>query len=185
LPKKTVALIVEKQGGYLLKVKANQKTLFEQVQQQCQQERCLESFTTLEQSRGRLERRTVELYDKPAAASAQWVDLQLVLKVTRSGERKQEPYYREGYYISNLLEGACDFSGLLRGQWHIENQLHWTKDVVFGEDKSKINQENAPGNFSIIRGFVIGRFHQKGYANITQQQRLWANKPQHWIQLLE
>jgi predicted transposase YbfD/YdcC len=180
-----VALIVEKQGGYLLKVKANQKTLFEQLQQQCQSGRCLEHFTTLETNRGRKERRTVELYDKPAAVAAQWLELQVVLKVTRSGQRKQETYCREGYYMSNLLEGAADFSGLLRGQWNIENQLHWTKDVVFGEDQSKISQENAPGNFSIIRGFVIGQFHRKGYANITQQQRLWANRPQNWIQLLE
>jgi predicted transposase YbfD/YdcC len=180
-----VALIVDKQGGYLLKVKANQKTLFEQIQQQCQSGRCLEQVTTLETNRGRLERRTVEIYDKPATASAQWLDLQVVLKVSRSGERKQGKYYREGYYISNLLEGAEDFASLLRGQWNIENQLHWMKDVVFGEDDSKIQQENAPGNFSIIRGFVIGRFHQKGYANITQQQRLWSNKPHKWIQLLE
>jgi hypothetical protein len=180
-----VALIVDKQGGYLLKVKANQKTLFAPLQQQCQSGRCLEHFTTLENNRGRKERRTVELYDKPAAAAAQWLDLQVVLKVTRSGQRKGETYCREGYYMSNLLEGASDFSRLLRGQWNIENQLHWTKDVVFGEDNSKITQEKAPGNFSIIRGFVIGRFHQKGYANITQQQRLWANKPDKWIQLLE
>jgi len=176
---------VAKQAGYLLKVKANQKNLFSEVQQQCQSGLCLAWHTTLETNRGRTERRTVEIYDRPAAVDKGWLDLQVVLKVSRSGTRKQVPYQREGYYISNLLEGAEDFASLLRGQWRIENQLHWTKDVVFGEDACRIKQGNAPGNFSIIRGFVIGRFHQKGYANITQRQRLWANRPQNWIQLLE
>jgi predicted transposase YbfD/YdcC len=180
-----VALIVEKQGGYLLKVKANQKNLFGQVQQQCQNERCLDCDTRLATNRGRQERRTVEIYERPAAVDQDWLDLQVVLKVSRSGTRGSGHYQREGYYISNLLEGAEDFADLLRAHWRIENQLHRTKDVVFGEDACLIKQGNAPGNFSIIRGFVIGRFYQKGYTNITQRQRLWANRPQYWVQLLE
>ena len=36
--------------------------------------------------------------------------------------------------------------------WGIENQLHWCLDVVFAEDKSRIRQDNAPKNMSILGG---------------------------------
>ncbi|MBQ7606993.1 MAG: transposase [Desulfovibrionaceae bacterium] len=33
-----------------------------------------------------------------------------------------------------------------RQHWRIENTLHWKRDVVYGEDKSCIQKENAPSN---------------------------------------
>lgn len=34
--------------------------------------------------------------------------------------------------------------------WAIENNLHWTLDVTFGKDKSRIRVKNAAENFNII-----------------------------------
>jgi len=44
----------------------------------------------------------------------------------------------------------------IRGHWGIENQLHWSLDVSFGEDKSKKNTGNAPQNFSLINKMALG-----------------------------
>ena len=32
------------------------------------------------------------------------------------------------------------FAAKIRGDWLIENQVHWVKDVIFNEDKSKIRE---------------------------------------------
>lgn len=152
---------------------------------QCEQHVCLDSALSQEVNRGRKERRLVEVYEKPAQASPDWQGLQTVIKLIRSGRRQGLPYARVGYYISSLLWTAQEFSQAIRSYWHIENKLHWSKDVVFGEDASKIRTGNAAANLSIIRGFVISVFRQKGYNQIKRQQRLWSNKPAKFMQLLE
>lgn len=43
----------------------------------------------------------------------------------------------------------------LRGHWCVENNLHWTKDVVFGEDRHTLRRGNAPQVMSWLRSMVI------------------------------
>ena len=39
----------------------------------------------------------------------------------------------------------------IRSHWGIENTLHWSLDVTFSEDKSRIRKDNAPENFALLR----------------------------------
>jgi len=43
----------------------------------------------------------------------------------------------------------------IRKHWAVENNLHWTLDVVFNEDGSLKKKDNAPVNFNIIRKMVL------------------------------
>lgn len=38
-----------------------------------------------------------------------------------------------------------------RAHWTIENQLHWSLDVVFHEDDARTRKDNAPQNLAVIR----------------------------------
>jgi predicted transposase YbfD/YdcC len=38
----------------------------------------------------------------------------------------------------------------IRGHWLIENQVHWAKNVIFNEDKSKIRELQGSRNFSLL-----------------------------------
>ncbi|MGO4123377.1 ISAs1 family transposase, partial [Inquilinus sp. YAF38] len=40
---------------------------------------------------------------------------------------------------------------VVRTHWTIENQLHWTLDVVFDEDDARTRKNNGPENLAIIR----------------------------------
>lgn len=39
--------------------------------------------------------------------------------------------------------------------WGIENQLHWSLDVVFNEDKGCIRNDNAAENLDILRKWAM------------------------------
>jgi predicted transposase YbfD/YdcC len=42
-----------------------------------------------------------------------------------------------------------------RSHWMIENGLHWTLDMSFGEDACRIRKENAPLAIAIIRHVAL------------------------------
>ena len=49
----------------------------------------------------------------------------------------------------------------IRGHWHVENTLHYTRDVTFREDHSRIRHN--PGIFARLRSFAY---------NILRRNRL-------------
>jgi hypothetical protein len=47
--------------------------------------------------------------------------------------------------------------GYLRGHWSIENQLHWSLDVLFREDASQARKDKAPQNLNVLRKIALAR----------------------------
>ena len=43
----------------------------------------------------------------------------------------------------------------IRAHWRIENNLHWSLDVVFKEDLSRIRTAHAPENVGWLRRFAL------------------------------
>ena len=39
----------------------------------------------------------------------------------------------------------------MRAHWGIENNLHWTMDVTFDEDRCRTRKDASPLNFAVIR----------------------------------
>ncbi|MFV0377071.1 MAG: ISAs1 family transposase, partial [Mangrovibacterium sp.] len=77
------------------------------------------------------------------------IDSQRTIKST--GETSQQTRY----YISTLEAQAKQFNSWTRNHWAIENNLHWTLDVVFGEDQSRKRKGYAAQNFNTIRKTVM------------------------------
>eukprot|EP01035_Chromulina_nebulosa_P002058 gene2058-2767_t len=50
---------------------------------------------------------------------------------------------------------AARLNEIARAHWSIENQLHWTLDVVFNEDKACIRNDNAAENLNILRKWAM------------------------------
>ena len=48
----------------------------------------------------------------------------------------------------------------LRGHWPIENSLHWSLDVTFGEDKSRIRKGSALEIAAVFRRLAISILKQ-------------------------
>ena len=59
------------------------------------------------------------------------------------------------FFISSLPVSVTQLAKHLRGHWRIENALHWSLDVTFGEDKSRIRRENAPEIAGALRRLIL------------------------------
>jgi predicted transposase YbfD/YdcC len=59
------------------------------------------------------------------------------------------------FYLSILISNAAQIALAIRSHWGIKNSLHWTLDVTFSEDKSRIRKQQYPENFAILRRLAI------------------------------
>jgi predicted transposase YbfD/YdcC len=74
------------------------------------------------------------------------------------------------FYITSLSTEEADSRALLeiiRGQWSIENSLHWVRDVTFDEDRSQIRTGSEPRVFASIRNLAISLLRLHGFKNIA------------------
>jgi predicted transposase YbfD/YdcC len=156
--------IAEKNADYIFGLKDNQETLslavftaFEEHHQEAELGKNLQEG----QNHGRKEQRVCRVL--PAnllpdwAQAADWAGLASIVEIqTRrtimtSGVTEIEIRY----YVSSLIANSEAFNLLIRSHWNIENQLHWTLDVIFGEDKSRKRVKNAAQNFSTLRKMAL------------------------------
>lgn len=79
--------------------------------------------------------------------------------------------------ITSLVPERADAARLLeiwRGYWGIENRLHWVRDVVFGEDQSRVRTESAPQLLAALRNLTIGMLRLYGVKNVPAALRRYG-----------
>ena len=74
----------------------------------------------------------------------------------------------------------------MRAHWLIEDSLHWTLDVVFNEDLSRIRTDNAGENMALVRHINLNMLNNiKKIKNIgiktLRKKAGWRNKTLNFI----
>lgn len=151
----------------MISVKANQKTLYQQLQAIAQHQRLLSVHLQTETTRTRQTTRIASVFPLPDSLKALWHGAQQGVEVVRSGTRKGQPYFERRYYITSWTQQADALQARIRAHWGIENPLHWVKDVVLGEDYSSIAARPAATLMALIRNVAITLFRRAGHASIT------------------
>ena len=148
--------IVDSKGNYVLAVKGNQKTLYEDIKTAFKVYKNEETtcFETEEINGSRRENRTCRMMTDIShiKQASQWEGLKTFIEIeTEVYHKSKDKTTRDKrYYISSEENMPEYFLKSIRNHWLIENKLHWSLYVIFKEDQSRKRNRNVTENFSII-----------------------------------
>jgi predicted transposase YbfD/YdcC len=156
--------IVAKKADYILAVKENQGHLLEEIKDSFQMLAADAVEEEIDCAHGRVERRRCSVIADLSLVekAAEWASLQGLVRI--QAERfhkttgKTEKEIR--YYITSLKPDAAQLNRAIRQHWGIENKLHWTLDVSFGEDLDRKRAGHAAQNFSILNRIALNLLRQ-------------------------
>lgn len=164
--------ITTQQADYILALKGNHPTLFEQAQigfetAQARQWEDIEhtQYQQTETGHHRIESRSiwqipaVQVFAKEQLE--QWAGLQSLVVVQSHRRLWNKDTSETRYFLSSLSTDAQTFARYIRAHWGVENQLHWCLDVVFNEDASRIRKDHAPRNMSVLRRLALNLLRQE------------------------
>jgi hypothetical protein len=125
-----------------------------------------------------VERRTVRICQtiEHLPEVSEWAGLTTIIQVTSYRHILQGPDMlirkpQTRYYISSLNESAQQFARRIRDYWHVENKVHYVRDVTQGEDASRIRVQPLPNLFALARNLALNLYRTDGSKNMAQAQR--------------
>jgi predicted transposase YbfD/YdcC len=65
----------------------------------------------------------------------------------------------------------ADLLAYNRGQWTIENRLHYVRDMTYDEDRSQVRKKNRPRVMATLRNIAISLLRLAGAENIAAATR--------------
>lgn len=173
--KEIAAKIVEKKADYVLAVKGNQGTLHDQIKMffDDQIERgfddyrekpeALGSYETVENDHGRVDVRKYWIVSDIGwlGEKKTWKGLEAIGCARVVSTAGEQTTCDDRYYIVSSAMEARRFGEAVRGHWGIENNLHWSLDMSFREDESRIRNASTPDNFAVIRHICMNLLKQE------------------------
>lgn len=183
--------LIDKGADYLLALKKNQKTAFEQVEDWFNKHQSsFEQHVWDDFGSGRIEKRVCYMCPQIAMIDAlsDWAGFKTLVMVEASREKNGQIQEEKRYYLSSRVASAKDFNGFVRNHWSIENQLHWHLDVSFCEDRSRIRKDNAPENMAILRKIALQALKQeqnKKKQSIKSKRKIAGWNDQYLLDILE
>ena len=187
--KDIAAKIIDKQAQYVLALKGNHSTVLEEVKNffdevvppcaiQCKDTitpGTMDFFQSIEKDHGRLETRRYWhstdiswFADKP-----RWKGLHTFGMVESIRRIKGISTIERRYYLSSLPLGAELFAKAVRGHWGVENPLHWSLDVTFGEDRSRARTKHAAQNVATLRRIALNIAKKTPAEKCSGRQKLF------------
>lgn len=95
------------------------------------------------------------------AKEYRWAGLKSVIKITSETYEKTtgKTTYETRWYISSLDLNAELALQAVRSHWQVES-MHWTLDMTFREDESRIRKGNGALAFNVMRKIALNLFKQ-------------------------
>jgi predicted transposase YbfD/YdcC len=195
---KEIAQAIRDRGAdYLLQVKGNQPTLEADIEASIEAAHDTD-FAGIEhdiwvsevQGHGRHEERVcLVLYTLEGLSTrADWVDLQAIVRVSRTIREGDKETFEVAHYISSRRGSAAELGSATRGHWGIENGLHWVLDVIFREDDCRLKDRRAAENLGMLRRVVASLLRQdrsKGSVSGKLLRAAWDDEyREHLLDLL-
>jgi predicted transposase YbfD/YdcC len=192
--KKIADQIHQANGDYILSLKANHPTLFNDVNtwfysQQIANTLPLPIEHTTEAGHHRIEIRKRAFRGKlppktsrkywafplsqlpPLHESSQWSGFQTIIAVERLRHLRTKTTHEIQFYLSSLSSNSSQIPRAIRQHWGIENSLHWVLDVTFNEDACRVRSLHAPHNLALVRRFALNILNREHTFKGSLQQK--------------
>jgi predicted transposase YbfD/YdcC len=167
--KAIAAEIVAQQADYVLALKGNQgalqRAVIRYIDELVENDFAgveVRQHTTTATAHGREETRcyTHLLAPRELPNKAQWKGLKTIGVAITACVRNGKETIERRYYISSLPLGVKCFARAVRGHWGIENSCHWSLDMTFREDDSRIRDHHLRENFAWLNRFLLSLLKQ-------------------------
>jgi predicted transposase YbfD/YdcC len=155
--------IVKLSNDYVLPVKDNHKNLRKEIEEKFQNmppnKEDRKTFTeTVEKGHGRIDHREYQVLAEEVLSLQtikEWKTIKSIGIARTTSFRRNKKSTEIRYYIMSFKQDTERFAKAVRGHWGIENKIHWTLDVTFGEDQCRVRKDWAPQNFSLMRKLAM------------------------------
>jgi predicted transposase YbfD/YdcC len=168
-------------GGadYVLALKGNQETLHQAVIDYIDEQlegdlTDAQEHVTTGKGHGREEARTYLQLPAPKELPGflLWKGLKSIGLATSCCLRDGKETIEVRYYISSLEVDVKQFARAVRGHWSIENSCHWSLDMTFREDESRIRERHLRENFAWLNRFTLSLLKQHpGRQSLVMKRR--------------
>jgi predicted transposase YbfD/YdcC len=164
--------IIDREAEYVLSLKENQGHLYEDVERlfadlEDSQYKAYEFDyeKTVNKDHGRIEIRECWTISDPEVLPhlrgfANWKNLTAVSRIRAQRWIGEEKTCEDRYHIASIA-GAKRILGAVRSHWGIENELHWTLDLAFDEDRCRVRKDHGPENFALLRHIALNLLKQE------------------------
>jgi predicted transposase YbfD/YdcC len=186
--KAIAAQIVDSKADYVLALKGNQETLHQEVIDYID-EQAKNDFAevqarrhiTQETGHGRQEIRSYIQMPVPEDLRGLelWKGLKSIGVATLVCVRDGKETTETRYYISSLAVSVKMFAHAVRSHWGIENGCHWSLDMTYREDESRIREPHLRENFAWLNRFTLSLLKQHpGKDSIVMKRRAcgWSDE---------
>ncbi len=186
--KAITAQIVDSEADYVLALKGNQETLHQEVIDYID-EHSKNDFAdvkarrhiTAESGHGREELRSYLQMPVPEDLRGRelWKGLKSIGMATLVCVRDGKETADTRYYISSLAVSVKLFAHAVRSHWGIENSCHWSLDMIYREDESRIREPHLRENFAWLNRFTLSLLKQHpGKDSIAMKRRAcgWSDE---------
>jgi len=188
--------IRDAEADYLLAVKDNQPTLHADIKSYFDTAPSgeVERFETLGKDHGRIEVRTHTVShtvdwiasERSYPGAPRFPDITTIAMVESRIERADKIETERRSYISSRALSAERFADAVRSHWAIENNLHWTLDVTFHEDLSRLRAGHGAKNMAVVRHFALNLLRQVAdKRSIKRRRKRAAWDPTYLLQILQ
>ena len=157
--------ILDAKADYLLAVKDNQPTLHKEIESYFETAPTAEVDTceNIDKGHGRLEVRTCRVSkqidwlaaERSYPGAFRFPQVAAIAVIDTKVEHKGRIVTAQRSYITSRPLSATDLAAAVRSHWAIENNLHWTLDVTFNEDFSRLRKGHGATNMAVVRHFAI------------------------------
>ena len=184
---KIVETIVEAGADYVIGLKGNQENMLNEAKRHFEDDTISrQEHKTENKGHGREERREYSLITEfnDLEQKENWSELNGFGKVKSIVIEKGKLSEETRYFITSITKVET-FLNAVRGHWGIENNLHWSLDVSFNEDDSRIRKDNSPENFAVIRHLVLNALNMHpSKMSLARKRRRCQYDPQFLLDIL-